>query len=359
MINLGHIDRQQRIKFFIHFIVVCMLFFLPDLLTNISHPHKSISKVLPMYVRSASFVAVFYINYYLIIKKTLLSQKRNYLMFVVWNVALSIALLYFNYVLSDYLWGHHSKKHRDLPQYMIMLRNWSWILRDVVMIILTVALSAALRLGQRWRSVEKRHEQMLASQRQEELDNLKSQLNPHFLFNTLNTIYSLIAIDQNEAQNAIHQLSKLLRYVLYTDSTSEPLSKEIDFAKSYIALMEMRLGPEAVKADFSRVKNDVELPPMLFVSLIENAFKHGNTGVKGQPIEITISSDSSGCVICRTRNHFILRSSDQDTKKGGIGLANLRRRLQLIYGANASLSTEVTGDVYTATLKINGAGVKS
>lgn len=354
MISLEKVDRQQWMKFFTHLIVICMLFFLPDVLANISHPNRNNAWSYLMYVRSAGFVAIFYINYYIIIQHTLLSHKRNYLMFVVWNILLTALIFYLTNLAADFMLPPHRNHHRpdDLPRYMQMIRDWSWMLRDVVMVVLTIALSAALRFAEKWSSIEKRHEQLLASQREEELEGLKSQLNPHFLFNTLNTIYSLVEIDPKAAQNAIHQLSKLLRYTLYKNEITEKLSHEIDFAISYISLMEMRLGPDAIKVDFSNVTKDVDIPPLIFITLIENAFKHGNTGEREQPIEITISSDADGKVICRTFNHFLPKSR-ADGKTGGIGLANLRRRLQLIYGDKASLSNRISGNTYESILTIN------
>lgn len=354
MISLEKVDRQQWMKFFTHLIVICMLFFLPDVLANISHPGRNKAWSYAMYLRSAGFVTIFYINYYLIIQHTLLAKRRNYLMFVVWNVLLTVSVFYLTNLASDTLLPppHHNHKHHDLPRYIQMLRDWSWMLREVVMAVLTIALSAALRFAERWASLEKRNEQLLASQREEELEGLKNQLNPHFLFNTLNTIYSLVEIDPHEAQNAIHQLSKLLRYTLYQNEITEKLSHEIDFTKSYISLMEMRLGPDAVKTDFSNVATDPDIPPLIFVTLIENAFKHGNTGEKNQPIEISISSDTEGTVVCRTFNHFLPKSNVKG-KEGGIGLANLRRRLHLIYGGKASLQTRISGNTYESVLTIH------
>lgn len=354
MISLYKVNRQQWMRFFTHLIVICMLFFLPDVLADISHPNRNPAWSYVMYLRSAGFVAVFYINYYIIIQHTLLSAKRNYLMFVVWNVLLTISIFYLVNLACDFLLPVHPRphKHPDLPRHIQMLRDWSWMLRDVVMIILTIALSAALRFAEKWASIEKRHEQLLASQREEELEGLKSQLNPHFLFNTLNTIYSLVEIDPKESQNAIHQLSKLIRHMLYDSDITGKLSNEIDFVKSYISLMEMRLGQEAIRADFSKVASDPDIPSLIFVTIIENAFKHGNTGDKRQPIEISISSDTDGTVICRTFNHFLPKSRT-DGKSGGIGLANLRRRLHLIYGKKASLSTKISGDTYESILTIH------
>ncbi len=336
-----------------------MLFFLPELMMNYASPHRFSPWAKMMYLKSIGFVAFFYINYYLIINHTLFSRRQNYVAFVAWNVLLiAIYIGFYYYILPNLMGtqptGRHSRHYAS--GYMGMIKIWSHILRDLGMIVLTIALSAFLRFAEKWSAMERHHQELLASQREDELQSLKSQLNPHFLFNTLNTIYSLIEVSPAEAQAAVHQLSRLLRHVLYENPAQQTLGQEISFAENYISLMEMRLGKDAIKADFSRVANpELKVPPLLFVTLIENAFKHGNTGLRNQPIEISITSDEEGNIICQTFNHFVPRDSSEDDahRKGGIGLSNLRRRLLLIYGNRASLTTRIDGDTYTAILQIS------
>ncbi len=358
MLSLKKVDRQQWVKFLTHLIVISMLFFLPELMMNYASPHRFSPWAMMMYMKAVVFVAFFYINYYIIINRTLFSKRQNYVAFVAWNLLFIVIYVgVYYYAVPQLLWGSggHRPKHGG-PGHLGMIKVWSHILRDLAMIVLTIALSAFLRFAEKWSALERHHQELLASQREDELMSLKSQLNPHFLFNTLNTIYSLIEVSPAEAQAAVHQLSKLLRHVLYENASRQTLGQEISFAESYISLMEMRLGKDAIKADFSNVADPgIEVPPLIFVTLIENAFKHGNTGHKDQPIEITISSDPQGNITCRTFNHFTPRDTHDDPghKKGGIGLSNLRRRLVLIYGDKAHLSTKISGDTYTATLNIS------
>lgn len=355
-LKLNTVNRQQWMKFFTHLLVICMLFFLPELMWNFFRPGLGGHFAKMMYMKSAVFVAFFYINYYVIVPRALFGRRRSYLAFVLANLAL-IAL----YVLVVYNWtdlGEIRNHRHDIPYKVKLLRVWSLILKDVAMIVLTIALGAFLRFAENWNAMERHNQKLLNAQREEEIQNLRSQINPHFLFNTLNTIYSLIDIDAGEARHAVHQLSKLLRHVLYENPAWVSLGGEVDFAATYISLMEMRLGPGVVRADFSHHDPELKVPPLIFVTLIENAFKHGNTGVKGHPIEISIMSAPDGTVTCRTSNHFVDNVGDKaaadDTcaRKGGIGMANLRRRLQLIYGDRASLSTSIEGDTYTAVLTL-------
>lgn len=346
-------DRHNRVKFFTHLIVISMLFILPEVIMNYSMPHRHSGVMWGVYFKALLYMIVFYTNYYLIIPRTIEPPKRRFLSFVIWNMLLVLVVLIMNYI-GWYLLFPDYKIFRKLMhaslarQIMIVL---SLMLRDIVMFVLTIGLSVAMKFSEGWDYIEKHKQQLEASQRAEELDNLKSQLNPHFLFNTLNTIYALIAVSPDEAQDAVHRLSKLLRYVLYENPTTVKLSAEIDFARNYIALMQNRLPAGSVTTEFaSEAESDVDVAPLLFIVLIENAFKHGNAARGAEPISISITRGKDGSIICRTRNRFIPEKSKGD---GGIGITNLRRRLHLIYGENASLETSVDADIYTATLTIH------
>lgn len=130
----------------------------------------------------------------------------------------------------------HVDAHADL------LRRVSFLMRDVVMVILTVALSVAMKLSDYWVKLNRQRQEMEMVQHKEELESLKKQLNPHFLFNTLNSIYALIAISPDKAQQAVHELSQLLRYVLYENSPTVPIQDELTFIDNYVKLMKLRIG---------------------------------------------------------------------------------------------------------------------
>ena len=127
-----------------------------------------------------------------------------------------------------------------------------------------------------------------------ELAWLKNQINPHFLFNTLNNISSLTQIDPDAAQDAIAQLSDLLRYAMYeTNKKTVPISGEVAFMRNYIALMKLRCNEKTeVKTTFE-VEQDVEIAPLLFISLIENAFKHGVSSSRHSMIDIHLEQKNN------------------------------------------------------------------
>lgn len=369
---LGRIDHKEWTKILTHFLVIMMLLVLPEVLLGYSRPDRGgpISNNWTLYIKSGLYVAIFYINYFLLLRNTLLSSPRHIWKFIGWNlliIAVVIVCLYFSQFLNSPEIHEGAKRTMRMrhmgppiedPSFssarMKLLRSASFWIKDIGMAVMTIALAVALKLGENWSAIEHRHQQMLATQKAEELTNLKSQLNPHFLFNTLNTIYALISVSPEQAQKAIHQLSSLLRYVLYENPPAVTLSQEIEFVKSYISLMEMRLPTGTVKAEFyQQSPNEVKVPPLLFISLIENAFKHGNTGNPKEPISITIASLTDGTVVCKTSNYFVTSPQSAKEKEGGIGTANLRRRLQLIYGDRACLNTTIDGNQYIAMLTIN------
>lgn len=353
--NRGRIDRRSWVKFFIHFIVICILIVLPELLFNYSHPHwrAPANQIFNMYFKAGVFVVVFYIEYYLILPKTLLRNGRGKILwFVVGNfILLLVAVLLIYYIQHLTFEGIGRPRFHEPTRKEIILKSASFMLRDGAMLILIIGLSVAIRFGENWQKLEHKHAQLVASQKAEELESLKSQLNPHFLFNTLNTIYALIAISPDKAQQAVHELSALLRYALYENPETVKISQEVNFVKNYISLMEMRLG-EGRLITYFRVDNDVNVAPLLFVALIENAIKHGNTGKQSHKIEISLESDSHGNVTCMTRNHFTPKPKDAGKTNSGIGLSNLRRRLHLIYKDKAQLTTNTQGDIFEAILTI-------
>lgn len=144
------------------------------------------------------------------------------------------------------------------------------------------------------------------SRTEAELKNLRNQLNPHFLLNTLNNIYALIAFDADKAQTAVQELSRLLRHVLYDNQQNfVTLDKEMDFIRNYIELMRIRLSANVrveTKIDV-RPDSRTEIAPLIFISLIENAFKHGISPTEPSFIRIHFS-ESPGEIHCEITNSY-------------------------------------------------------
>ena len=186
-----------------------------------------------------------------------------------------------------------------------------------------------------------------------ELEWLKNQLNPHFLFNTLNNISSLVQIDADKAQDAIAQLSDLLRYAMY-ESRHEtvPIQGEVDFMRNYISLMELRCNDKTeVNTHFSIVNSQMEIAPLLFISLIENAFKHGVSSSRSSKIDISLLQNNGELVfICDNTNY---PKDDADRSGSGIGLENTRRRLELMYAGRYNWEQSLENDIYHVRITLS------
>lgn len=188
-----------------------------------------------------------------------------------------------------------------------------------------------------------------------ELSFLKAQINPHFFFNTLHTIYALMDTDQPAAKSSIYNLSHMMRYVLYdTRNDKTSLKKEFAFIEDYIALMKVRIS-EKVQIIFDKQDPlpDYEIVPMLFLPFIENAFKHGISAVHPSYIFIGISTFGSA-IKFEVRNSLFEELGKQLDDDQGIGIANTRRRLDLLYPGNYSLliDRDTFAKEHTITLTI-------
>lgn len=183
---------------------------------------------------------------------------------------------------------------------------------------------------------------------------LKNQLNPHFLFNTLNNISSLTQIDPDRAQDSIAELSDLLRYTLYeTEEQKVPLEGEIGFLNNYIDLMSLRYADTAViEKDFHAPSGNVMIAPLLYMTLVENAFKHGASSRKDSFIRVHLYQEGKNLVFKCENSAF--DKSGVDRAGSGIGIENLKRRLELIYPGAYEYTTAVVDGTYCATIKLKG-----
>jgi len=188
-----------------------------------------------------------------------------------------------------------------------------------------------------------------------ELQTLKSQVNPHFFFNTLNSLYSL-ALDKSEkAPDMILKLSELMRYVIYeTQDNQVPLNKQLDFLKSYVYLEQMR-ADENLKLTFD-VKGDclnTRIDPLLFIAFIENAFKHGCKTKSLNPyIHIEFTVETPEKVEFVIENNTDLNMAPSEEQEAGFGLTNVRKRLELLYPGQHDLTITQTENTYRIELCI-------
>lgn len=343
------IHRSNIATFLTHLLLIVILFVLPEVLSSLSRPWKPVN--IDFYIKALVYIGVFYVEYYAILGR-MHGRRKQWLWFAAVNVTMVLVILAGFYLFYSETFG--PPKPPKNPEHVRRVSKAVIILsRDFGMLVLTIALAVAMKFGEQWRDLQQRRKELQAAQRREELSQLKSQLNPHFLFNTLNSIYALIAISPDKAQAAVHELSRMLRYVLYDSPSTVPLRRETEFVSYYIELMKLRLNPKlplTVTLDTGD-SGDMPVAPLLFITLIENVFKHGNTSEPWEPVVIEIKADG-GHVSCTTSNAVAPRTTSGKTD-GGIGIANLRRRLQLIYGDRASLTTTEADGRFTASLQID------
>ena len=259
----------------------------------------------------APALSVYLINFYLCVP--MLWFRHRYWLFGIANIALIMtgnAHIFFN-------------NPSSLPD--LYRAGYSSFL-IISLLVNMMAIGIALSIRYVMRQSEKRQKETEA-----ELAWLKNQINPHFLFNTLNNISSLTQIDADEAQEAVLQLSDLLRYAMYeTNKPKVPLGNEVDFIKNYIELMRLRCNAMTQVHWLCDISNrEKEIAPLLFISLVENAFKHGMNSNAPSTIDIHLAqSDNTIIFTCENTNN---PKPTKDRSGSGIGLENTRRRLDLIY----------------------------
>lgn len=222
----------------------------------------------------------------------------------------------------------------------------------VKIIIAFLVLGANLAVKLFFQSIH--NERKLRTLEQENLNNqlqyLRYQISPHFFMNTLNNIHALVDIDPEQAKNSIVQLSKLMRYVLYEgDKPTIPLEKEIGFLQQYISLMRLRYN-DSVRISFSAPEEipGIGIPPLLFISFVENAFKHGISYREDSFIDISLEL-SEGRLVFRCRNSV---HEEKPRAHEGIGIGNSRHRLDLLYGKDYTMTTDRDGKTYSVTVDI-------
>jgi LytS/YehU family sensor histidine kinase len=183
-----------------------------------------------------------------------------------------------------------------------------------------------------------------------ELSFLKSQINPHFLFNSLNSIYSLAYQKSDTTPEAILKLSEIMRYMLYECNDNKvELTKELQYLQNYIDLQKIRFGNKAfINFEVRGEVTNQHIVPLLLISFIENAFKHGIANDAASPIKLKINlEDGHLYFFIQNKKHTHNRDSS-----GGIGLANVRRRLDLLYAGKYNLEIRDEADTYTVQLSL-------
>ena len=239
-------------------------------------------------------------------------------------------------------------KHQPEPKRPPVLGERDLV--QIVVLILMLGMNIGVKLYFRQRRDQQALEELEKRNLEQQLEYLKYQVNPHFLMNTLNNIHALVDINPEQAKETIRELSQLLRFVLYEGNRQTvPLSRELAFIECYIRLMRMRYTDKVtVIVDIPERLHDGNVPSLLFITFVENAFKHGVSYRIPSFVDIAFSHTAG-------RLHFVCRNSKvgrEDEGHGGVGLANAKQRLDLLYGKDYTLNIDDAAETYNIELNI-------
>lgn len=301
--------------------------------------------ILKELIRLGTLMLAVYTNLLIFIPRFI--ERNQYRRFVFSNVLLIVVISLFTIEIADHLLPEKEYRHPDTLRFI-------WISIHTTMFITVTSLIHFTKKWIQLKDLALNIKELEKDKLETELDSLKAQINPHFLFNTLNNIYSLSLVKSDEAPDVILRLSDLMRYIIY-DCKDEtvPLKDEIEFIKNYINLERLRLQ-EHINISFSSdIENEnKKIAPLLFIPLIENAFKHSNRDNSKALINISIEEKELEGVKLIIENTKDREVAQKNNKYGGLGIENVKKRLELIYPAKHSLIIKDMEDFFIASMEV-------
>lgn len=275
-------------------------------------------------------IFTYFVIYFLIPKFLLKRKFIHFFTFLFISSAILVLMQGLAYMLENYLLG------KPLPfKYLTSTAFFLLFMESY----LVVSVASAIKLVKNWFINQQLKNEIENRQLKSELELLKNRVNPHFLFNTLNNINTLVFIDQQKTYHAIIQLSELMRYMIYEGNTElVPIAKEIEYINNYVNLERLRLNDENFVEVNTQITNKNSLiAPFLFIPFIENAFKYCYKKASSPGIKIDISSNEE-MVTLQVYNKINPNGIKNNISTGGFGISNAQQRLQLIYPDRHQLS---------------------
>lgn len=341
-------DKNKKITIFLHILVWMVLFSMPYLLWY-GQEHDIHRLIAHFWIPLALYVVLFYINYGVLIERMLFRKKT--ILFIGLNLVLIILFALLrehieNTFFLDLARKATSDKTGPRPPYEMR------IYMQMLSYLPPLLFAIAIKTTKRWAQTESESKEAKNFKLQSELQHLHYQLQPHFFFNALNNIYSMVDVSPDQAKKSIHGLSKLMRYMLYeTNMELVPLAKEIDFMTKYIELMKLRLTDKTtVDYHFPAEDTQIQIAPLLFISLIENAFKHGVSASMTSQINIGMTLKKHTILFHIVNDNFPKQTEDKSGS--GIGFENLEKRLKLLYPNKFVFKKEIINDKFSVTLEL-------
>lgn len=361
----------KKLTIMLHVAVWIILFILPAYLLFIDSGSDDfiLSRT---YIQIFMYAIIFYANYLLFTPKLFFKHRK------VMYFTAAISLVVISTVINEVTFKKYVFRGRNDKQEMVMrqqlqpppgvpfmpgnefrtqpkMPSKNWPMYNFI--ITTVFLSGfglGLSFTDKFTQQEKIRKEAEKEKLNTELAFLKNQINPHFLFNTLNNIYSLVQTSVPDGQKAILQLSKLMRYILYeTEKGDRFLSQEIEFMQTFIELMKLRISDKVnITVSFPDDFTDVAIPPLLFLPFVENAFKHGISYRQPSFVDVRLKVDP-GKIIFECSNSIVSKGEDLSKSDSGIGLENVKKRLALLFPGKHKLKVFETESIFHVILQID------
>ncbi|WP_367770112.1 histidine kinase [Flavobacterium sp. WC2421] len=248
------------------------------------------------------------------------------------------------YIISENIWPEANREYKPF--------EINHIIAVCIGELYVLAMASSVYLTLTWLKERDRNKTLIEEQFKIKLKYLKNQIQPHFFFNTLNNLYALSLESSDKVPDVIIKLSQLMEYVLYDieENTVVPLIKEINYIQNYIEIEKLRFEKIEVSINIESNIDDVMVPPLLLITLLENAFKHG--GINNQNLKIKVNCKIINGSILRFEilNNFVL--SQNFNPKIGIGLKNTKKRLELIFKNKYTLDHKIKFNYYIISLQI-------
>lgn len=288
--------------------------------------------------------SIAYLNYFLFLPRFLVHKKA-------WQYLLEFLTPFAILILLRVYLQRYMVEGSPRAEYFY---SQIYVVQVVVITLFITFFVAMLRFAVDWFELEARKREIENEKLYAELNFLRAQINPHFLFNTLNNLYYLAYSKSENTTEVISKLSTMMRYMIYESNHEKVLlSKEIEYMQNYISLEQLRLNDQVpIKFDIEGETENIWVAPLIFITFLENAFKHGvNNKSSGAWVNIAIRMNGKQCTYT-VGNSKLPATSDSKEGKSGIGLQNVNRRLELSYPEQYKLKVDETPESYSIQLDI-------
>lgn len=355
-------DKNRTVQFIAHLAAWLCFFFLPYLvffprLRDFSMSNHMLTVII---LNNIMLMVFYYLNTMVLIPRLLIKEK-----WVLYILSLIACLLFFLYVprtLAMMIYPpeipasvtENTRGIRLNSNRIGRIRRRPYAdFFNTVLFLLVITFGACIEVVRRWLQTEQNRKESEHERINTELSFLKSQVNPHFFFNTLNNIYSLAIVKSEKTAHAVLKLSAIMRYILTeTERKLVPLENEVAFIHNYIELQQVRLT-DKVQVNFA-IKGDTApllVAPLLFIPFVENAFKYGVSTKEQSTIDFELTIDKYH--IHFYAKNYIVHSENNMMENTGIGINNVKRRLELLYPEKYTLSNQTENGYYIVKLTIN------